>query len=551
MTATKKPPIDRFVEIERLAALDVIDYEVAREKAAKRLRMRAAVLDREVAKKRRALGLDTEKCNDGGGRTMKIVDVLPSIDPVDGDRLLTTLAAVIKTYVVLPDVVADVVALWIVHTWVINTFNISPRLAITSPTKGCGKTTLLQLLDKLTRRPKRAGSISPPALFRAVEQSQPTILLDETEKYIEHGSDLHALLNEGHAKGGTVLRVLGEKLELREFAVFGAVAFARNGRLPDDLEQRSIVIEMQRRRPNEALASLRNDRCEPLKQIARMCARWVEDDGKFLGDCDPDMGELINRTADNFRPLFAIADVIGADWPERIRKAAAMLAPRESNSVGPKLLADIKVVFDEKKIDRLASGDLCDALAAMEGRPWAEFGKARKPITKTQLARQLADFHISPDNVRIGSKIAKGYYLHWFDEAFERYLAPQGVSEPLRRYTADGSGTSSTFRNATDLSDVAFRKCDKPASPNDCSGVAVQKGGAPAVAPPNDNSTVVGLSWREIEKLAREAEDLAYERRDDTIDESELHRKLLDMRVLPEAISIEIERVVACIFERR
>ena len=129
------------------------------------------------------------------------------------------------------------------------------------------------MLNKLVRRPKRAGSISPSALFRVVEKFQPCVLLDETEKYIEQGSDLHALLNEGHAKGGTVLRVLGEKFELREFAVFSPVAFARNGRLPDDLEQRSIIIEMQRRRSDEPLSELRDDRCESLQRVARMCAQ--------------------------------------------------------------------------------------------------------------------------------------------------------------------------------------------------------------------------------------------------------------------------------------
>jgi hypothetical protein len=54
----------------------------------------------------------------------------------------------------------------------------------------------------------RAGSISPPALFRAVEQFQPTIL-DETEKYIEHGGDLHALLMKGIA-GWLSVAVLGK-----------------------------------------------------------------------------------------------------------------------------------------------------------------------------------------------------------------------------------------------------------------------------------------------------------------------------------------------------
>ena len=204
---------------------------------------------------------------------------------------------------------------------------------------------MLRLLAHVARRAKRAGSISPPALFRAVEQFQPTVLLDETEKYVEHGSDLHALLNEGHCKGGTVLRVLGEKQELREFSVFGAMAFARNGRLPDDLEQRSIVIEMQRRRADESLAELRDDRSELLQQIANMCARWADDNASIVADADPDM-EMINRNRDNWRPLFSIADVIGEDWPDRVREAAAALAPRESETFGVMLLADIKMLFE-------------------------------------------------------------------------------------------------------------------------------------------------------------------------------------------------------------
>ena len=53
--------VDRVVEIERLAALDSINYETARIEAADRLKIRASVLDREVTKKRRTLGLETDK----------------------------------------------------------------------------------------------------------------------------------------------------------------------------------------------------------------------------------------------------------------------------------------------------------------------------------------------------------------------------------------------------------------------------------------------------------------------------------------------------------
>src|SRR5262245_50452068 len=93
------------------------------------------------------------------GGAVTIDDVTPWAEPVDGDHLATTLANILQTYAVLPAAAAHVIALWILHAWLVKHFVMSPRLAITSPTKGCGKTTVLRLLNKLTRRPKRAGSI--------------------------------------------------------------------------------------------------------------------------------------------------------------------------------------------------------------------------------------------------------------------------------------------------------------------------------------------------------------------------------------------------------
>ena len=472
MTGPAHAQVEGIVEIERLAALEETDYESVRIEAAKRLGFRSRILDRAVAKVRRVSRLDAGDDAPGQGRAVKILPVLPWPDPVEGNHVASALAAALKSYVVLSDISADAIALWVLHTWMMKKFTISPRLAITSPTKGCGKTTVLRFLNQVVCRPKRAGSISPPALFRAVEQFQPTILLDETEKYIEHGSDLHALLNEGHCKGGTVLRVLGDKLELREFSIFGAVAFARNGSLRDDLEQRSIVIEMQRRLPEEHLFELREDRCESLQNLARMCARWADDCD--IGKNDPDMGSLINRIADNWRALFAIADAIGSDWPGRLREAAAVLAPRESDTTGTMLLADVLAIFEEHG-ERLWSEEMCECLAAIEGRPWAEFGRARKPISKHQLARLLAKFHIEPLNVRVGERVKRGYHRHQFADAWRRYPG-NGVFEPLQRYNADEAGTSCTNQTATAEASVAVQKCQKSAPNGHCSSVAVSDG---------------------------------------------------------------------------
>jgi putative DNA primase/helicase len=579
MKADANRDIDRVVEIERLAELDLIDYDVARVEAAKRLGIRASVLDRIVAAKRRELGLDGGNDNDekGQGHAVKINDVLPWHEPVDGDRIATTLAAIINTHTVLSDVAADVVALWALYTWVVDSFTISPRLAITSPTKGCGKTTLLRVLYRITRRPQRVGSITPAALFRLIELARPTVLLDETEKYLEDNSDTHALLNEGHAKGSEALRVLGESNELRAFYVFCAVAFCRNGRLPDDLEQRSVVIEMKRRRAEEPLSELREDRPDQFLDVAKMCARWAEDNAALLVGADPDMG-TINRNADNWRPLFAIADLIGADWPQRIREAAALLMSRESESVGPMLLADIRDIFDQRGTDRLASAEICEALASIEGRPWAEWkaskGSTARPLSPNQLARLLRPFGIVTNlTIRIGQKTAKGYQHSQFEEVWARYIADHPPDDRSQGNNACAAGISATFRKVTPDDDVTDRKCEKPPSDGACYRVTDQKGdngpaqanaepNGPAEPPPTREPDLSipdflrrppGLSWREIDRLATEVGDWVHARRDQgDISQSALEdeiRRRLAGTVLPEAVEIELERVTRSLFD--
>ena len=65
-------PPDRVVEIERLAALDPVDYDVARAEGRPTAWHPNADLDGTVAKKRRALGLETGEGDDGQGRAVKM-----------------------------------------------------------------------------------------------------------------------------------------------------------------------------------------------------------------------------------------------------------------------------------------------------------------------------------------------------------------------------------------------------------------------------------------------------------------------------------------------
>lgn len=57
-------------------------------------------------------------------------------------------------------------ALWVVHTHLIDEFDVTPYLEITAPEKRCGKTRVLELLDLLCRDPVFSINMSVSAMFR-------------------------------------------------------------------------------------------------------------------------------------------------------------------------------------------------------------------------------------------------------------------------------------------------------------------------------------------------------------------------------------------------
>jgi hypothetical protein len=71
------------------------------------------------------------------------------------------------------------IALWVLHTHVFGRFKITPRLALLSPVRGCGKTTVLILLEALTANPDRSGNISAAAIYHTLASREHTMLIDE------------------------------------------------------------------------------------------------------------------------------------------------------------------------------------------------------------------------------------------------------------------------------------------------------------------------------------------------------------------------------------
>ena len=188
---------------------------------------------------------------------------------------------------------------------------------------------------------------------------------------MKHNDELRGILNSGHRKGGSIIRTVGDDYEPRQFSTWAPTAISMIGRLPGTLHDRSIHIQLRRRKPSEMVESFRADRAPELKLLARKAARWADDHTVALQAAEPDMGDLVNRAADNWRPLFAIADAIGGEWPARIRAiAAGAEAKKEDQSVRTMLLADIRDILRSRThSDRIGSNELPAELGQLEGRP--------------------------------------------------------------------------------------------------------------------------------------------------------------------------------------
>jgi putative DNA primase/helicase len=415
----------------------------------------------------------------------------PWDEPVDGADLIATLQAVVDRFVVLPPGASYTVALWTLHSFALDAAHASPILFLWSPEKRCGKTTLLTILVELCSRAVPASNISPASVYRAVEKWQPTLIIDEADTFLKHNEELAGIINAGHTRRlAYVIRTNLETLEPEAFSTWATKALAGIGRQRDTIEDRSIQISMRRKTKEEKVEALRTHKGNPFGDLKRMCIRWVEDHLDAIRDADPDLPDFLDdRAADNWRTLCAIAEVAGKDCLRQAHEAICALAGETGqasgeDSIGIMLLQDLKAAFESRPHGRITSENLIEILHDIEDRPWAEWGKREKPITKNQVAKLLRPFKIRTSTVRDGSANGKGYKIEECQDAFYRYLPSEDLknpaSPPISGVTASQPSNDaeiSDFQNVTQQDGVTLEKTRKPTPLKDCDAVTLQKGG--------------------------------------------------------------------------
>jgi hypothetical protein len=341
------------------------------------------------------------------------------------------------------------IALWIVHTFVYSRFSFSPRLALVSPVRGCGKTTVLNIIKTLGLRTVKTDHVTPAVLFRRIDRDRPTLLIDEADNQdLPTNSTLRTVLNSGHHCDGNIERFLDGRIQ--SFSTFAPIAIAAIGKLPMPLMHRSLVIHMER--SPETLERFdprtNTDQVQLCAIVYRETLAWARQVELIADPIMPK--ELRNRTGDNWRVLFAIADACGAAWGELAREAAIALSMGQDEDLVVLLLSDIRDIFDRRPtVDRLASAVIVADLNEMPHGLWSEWRGPRddqtpRRLSQGEMARMLSPFGIRPKTIwppRRGTRdrSAKGYLRKQFEAAWASYCSDDTPSHPQNiRYLHGG-----------------------------------------------------------------------------------------------------------------
>jgi Protein of unknown function (DUF3631) len=328
--------------------------------------------------------------------------------------------------------------LWIAHTWLLDEFDTTPRLAFMSQEPRSGKTRALEVSEHLVCEPLLGFSMSSAVVVRLVSERRRTVLFDEvdavygTAKRQEAHADLVAYMNAGYRRGAKSYRCStgNGKVETLTFDAFAPLALAGLRDLPDALASRSIIIRMRRRSPDEEVESFRIKhhvpQAKPIKDGLEDWCQWAA--GKLK---EPELPAGVeDRAADCWEPLLSIADVYGGPWPADARAAAVHFtkanAEDEARSSGVELLAHIREAFSGE--EQIPSKVLIDRLCTRDESPWAT-ARRGNPIDEMGLARRLRGYGIKPRKLRLGAQTPRGYRAPDFLDAWRRYL-PSNPEHP-------------------------------------------------------------------------------------------------------------------------
>ena len=333
---------------------------------------------------------------------------------LDGAKLLDEAVGFINRFTVMPSGdYADVCAVWAAGTHAFQAFQTYPRLGFVSDWPASGKSRALTMTGLLSAKTKTLTNYTAAVLTRWLAKGR-TVALDETDTIFRTDKSaplMQAALNDGFTFKGVADKCAGGD-DVTEKSIYCPVLFGGLRKLPPATMSRSLLVYMEKRKPEQRIESYMARLHDPQGEaIGRALGDWAGSVALELAEAWPDLPDgCEDRTADCWWALFAIADVAGRDWPDRIRAAYAELTKgvTAEPEVSPltRLLADVYAVWEQG--DKIGSKDLLELLYALPGAPWATWWPPA--VAPRELAAMLRGAGIEPRKIRLPGKApVQGY----------------------------------------------------------------------------------------------------------------------------------------------
>lgn len=359
-------------------------------------------------------------------------------------KLLSDLTEFYNKYVTFTDDYGFVMALWVMATYMFNSFDAFPYVVVTAATKRAGKTRFgIELTSFVASKAKPATAMSGSSMFRIIEEQQPTVLFDEAEGLSSEASgNMRAVLNTGYRKGSVVTKTAGE--EVKEFRTYCPKVFVLIGDVNDTLRDRAIIVRMKR-----SDSPARMSYTVAQSEGAKLTERLKEFIATHKSDIEsaymnlPRLEFLNDRDEDIWMPIFALATVVCPDKMEHLKRISVDMATEKTQSsvkftademkaaeekaqrdeYAAMLIHDMVTVMDGKNIGSVV---LADALKGITTAPWRKF--RGDGITPDIIAELLQPFNLAPDAVRVGkgkhgsnANVVKGYKIADVKAAIEKH----------------------------------------------------------------------------------------------------------------------------------
>jgi Protein of unknown function (DUF3631) len=368
------------------------------------------------------------------------INLYPTIPPTR--ELIFLVRDTIKRFVFIKEErIYLLIAVWVVATFLYESFWYFPYLWINSPGKRSGKTRLLEVLGQLVNEPSGIKINPSVAVLYNRTNRGCTLFLDEMEKLSKSDHEVYgammAVLNGGFQRGATVDRMMkgpdGVMTEV-SYNIYGPKILAGIRAITDTVTDRSFIIRMIRKVPNSPAEAVERFNLRKLSKefgdIVFQLKVWAEArraeieavyDGIQIGEKFED-----DRLVDIIEPLLSIAaytDAESANGDESkrifnqligaVKEVGGLRDESQDNEAVVCIIETIGNALGSQSEIFIYSADLTKSLQEKPPTEWIKTTRA--------LSTQLSKLGLFPrpdsDRKKRGYRITR----QWFDDIITRY----------------------------------------------------------------------------------------------------------------------------------